>query len=330
MLTIMIQFGVLEPTLQPGLSRLRWQCSCGDILFSDVTEVREGGVAELIAQMRRTSGVEVSVTTYDRPSGNQQYRGIHPHNGPGTTTVPAGPIIAPPQPALHLISCMHGDQFRKVLQQDRVETVTTDRTLLCFLRQRYHHHRGRFLQLAKLKRINGISFVKICLPAGGSVDVRQHNPCCAALPAAPSACECVPPKAKVEPSPTAEYRCIPGPPATIPPISPEYLASLLTCPTEVHEQDTWILNQLPKRICGKLQGQLGQPAEGWGIYYQEGWDRDLIIMIIFVLFLVGSLLFGVLWSRYHFDVQGAFGVSAYMVAASAGIITVVVTRAEKM
>jgi hypothetical protein len=62
-------------------------------------------------------------------------------------------------------------------------------------------------------------------------------------------------------------KCIPGPPATYPPISPEYLASLFTCPTDVHEEDTWILDQLPKRTCGELAGQIGVPAEGWGIYY---------------------------------------------------------------
>jgi hypothetical protein len=98
----------------------------------------------------------------------------------------------------------------------------------------------------------------------------------------------------------------------------------------VHEKDIWILKQLPKRICGQLQGRIGQPAEGWGIYYQEGWDRDVITLAIFVVFAVASLLFGVLWTTFQYDVQGAFGVSAYMVATCAVLIPVVVTRVEKM
>ncbi|KAI8938042.1 hypothetical protein NX059_005714 [Plenodomus lindquistii] len=267
--TTMIQFRVLEPILRPGWSRLRWKCSCGDVLFSDVREVRKGGIAALVAQMRRTSGVKVDVITHNNQTDNQQYRG------------------------------------------------------------QYHRHRGRFLHLAKLKSMNGISLTKLRLPIGGSVDVQDHSSHCTILPAGPTACECIPPLAKVEPSPTAEYQCVPGPPATQPPIPPQYFASLFTCPTDIHEEDTWILDQLPKRICGKLQGRIGQPAEGWGIYYEEGWDRDLIILVIFSLFLLGSLLFGILWSRYHFDVQGAFGVSAYMITASAGVMTVIVTRAEQ-
>jgi hypothetical protein len=98
----------------------------------------------------------------------------------------------------------------------------------------------------------------------------------------------------------------------------------------VHESDTWILNQLPKRTCGELAGRIGVPAEGWGIYYQEGWDRDVITLAILVVFIVASLLFGVLWSRYRFDVQGAFGVSAYMIACCAVLVPFAVTRAEKL
>ena len=228
---------------------------------------------------------------------------------------------------MHLLTCMHRNQLFKVLHQDRIEYVTTDRTLLCFLRSQYLRHRGRFLHMLSLK---GIFFVKFRLPIGGSVDVRHHNPCCVAASAGSMTCECIPPSSKVEPSPGAEYRCIPGPPTTYPPISPEYLSSLFTCPTDFHEEDTWILDQLTKRTCGELQGQIGKPAEGWGIYYQEGWDRDIITLAILVVFVLASLLFGVLWSRFHYDVQGAFGVSAYIVASCAVLIPVVAMRAEKL
>jgi hypothetical protein len=177
-----------------------------------------------------------------------------------------------------------------------------------------------------LQSVKGISFVKFRLPIGGSVDVRHHDPCCVADTTGPKTCECIPPPPKVEPSPGAEYRCIPGPPATYPPIPPVYLASLFTCPTDVHEKDTWILDQLPKRTCGELKGQIGQPAEGWGIYYDEGLDGDMLAWTILIVFLVASLLFGVLWSKFQYDIQGAFGVSAYMVACCAAVLPVIVTK----
>jgi hypothetical protein len=218
---------------------------------------------------------------------------------------------------------MHSGRFRKSLVQDRIENVTWDHQLFRFMRQQYTRHRGLSKRLA-LKTVTGIFFVRFRLPLGGSVEVRHHDPCCKG-----GSCECVPPPDLVEPAPRAEYRCVPGPPKVWPPIDPHYLAHLFTCPSYTNEHDTWILDQLPKRTCGEIQGRAGRPGEGWGIYYQEGWDRDLITLVVFVLFLSGSLLFGVLWSTLKMDVQGAFGVSAYMITAGGIVISLVVMRADK-
>jgi hypothetical protein len=159
---------------------------------------------------------------------------------------------------------------------------------------------------------------------GGSVEIRHHDLCCKFSP-----CECLPPESKVEPAPQAEYRCRPIPPKTSPPVLPEYLTHLFNSPCVINENDTWILDQLPKRTCGELHGRVGDPAEGWGIYYQEGWDRDKVTSILFILFLLGSLLFGILRSKFEMDVQGAFGVSAYMISACAILISLIATKLDK-
>lgn len=340
-----------EKPLRSG-QMLKSQQACGESLHSDMAELRKGGIGELVDHMRRTSGAKVRASAHNHQSGNQQYIVPHPiqwirravtslfggstkksssclpqHNIPCTVTTSAG-NPQPQQSILYLLACMHRNRLRKILQQERIEDVATDRALLCFLRKQYLRHRGRFLHVLSLKSVKGISFVKFRLPIGGSVDVRHHDPCCVTNNTGQVTCECIPPPPKVEPSPGAEYRCIPGPPATYPPIPPVYLASLFTCPTDVHEKDTWILDQLPKRTCGELRGQIGQPAEGWGIYYDEGLDRDTLALTVLVVFLVASLLFGVLWSRFQYDVQGAFGVSAYMVACCAVLLPVIVTRLE--
>ncbi|KAH6878253.1 hypothetical protein BKA58DRAFT_91765 [Alternaria rosae] len=347
---VMIAAGLLEPPLRPDMVRLRWRCACGESLHSDVRELRKGGIDKLVHHMRRTSGAKVRASAQNHQSGNQQYIAPHPiqwirkavtsivgdstmksssclpqHNTPRTATA-NNPSAQ--QSILHLLACMHRNRLRKVLQQERIEDVTTDRALLCFMRRQYLRHRSRFLHILSLKSVKGISFVKFRLPIGGSVDVRHHDPCCVTNSTGQVTCECIPPPPKVEPSPGAEYRCIPGPPATYPPIPPVYLASLFTCPTDVHEKDTWILDQLPKRTCGELRGQIGQPAEGWGIYYDEGLDRDTLALTVLLVFIIASLLFGVLWSRFQYDVQGAFGVSAYMVACCAVLLPVIVTRLE--
>jgi hypothetical protein len=245
------------------------------------------------------------------------------HNSEPTTTGSSGSGPPLAQQVLHLLACMHSGRFRKSLYQERIENITTDHQLFRFMRRRYTRQRSLGKRLS-LKTVIGVFFVKLRLPLGGSVEVRHHDPCCKA-----GSCECVPPPDLVEPAPRAEYRCIPGPPAVWPPIDPHYLAHLLNCPSYTNEHDTWILDQLPKRICGQIQGRAGRPAEAWGIYYQEGWDRDLIALIVFLVFLSGSLLFGVLWSKSKMDVQGAFGVSAYIMSACGIVISLIVIRADK-
>ena len=134
--------------------------------------------------------------------------------------------------------------------------------------------------MLSFKSIQGIFFVKFHLPIGKTVTVQDHKSNCTANSAATD-CVCIPPPSLVEPAPNAQYRCEPGPPAVYPPIPPEHLRSLFSFPEDADKCDNWILTKLPKRVCGKLQGQAGQPAEGWGVYYQEDWDRDLICVMIF-------------------------------------------------
>lgn len=103
---------------------------------------------------------------------------------------------------------------------------------------------------------------------------------------------------------------------------------MLSSPKCINERETWVLNQLPKRTKGELQEKFGQPAEGWGIYYQEGVDFDMIIGVVFSVFLLASLLFGVLWTVLEMDIQGAFGISSYMVTASGIFLAWLASRAK--
>lgn len=330
---------------------------CGDRIFSDVVEYRNGGIAQLMPRLERSSATKVTAATYNHQTGNQRYIAPRPvqwlrngfaklstgagtsaragaciplHNIPGSAAASAAPNNPPvPRSLLYLMACMHRNRSRKVLQQDAMEDVRTDRQLLKFMRKQYIQHRGRVRNMLSLKSIQGIFLVKFNLPIGSTVIVRDHASYCAANAAVPVGCECIPPPAMVEPALNAQYRCIPGPPATYPPIPSEHLVTLFSHPSYADETDDWILQQLPKRICGRLQGQAGHPAEGWGVYYQEDWDRDLITVMVFLVFLVASVLFGALWSVYKFDIQGAFGISAYMVAVCAALIPLIAMLADK-
>jgi hypothetical protein len=323
----------------------------GDEICSDVEELEQGGVAELVDRMERTSGVKVTASSYRQYAGGQQYPMPRPDRwirkgfskvasaltnvwkpSPclpqhAASSIPATGTTSAQTPSqhqiLHLVACMHRDPVRKFVQQDRIEDLRTDRELLDFMRRGYVRQRKAFLRILSLKCVKGIYFVKLWLPVGGIVIVRHYGHCS-------DPCDCIPPPAKVEPSATAEYRFSPIVPKTRPPIPPEYLAEHFCNPSNAGEGDFCILNQVPKRTCGPLQGVLGDPAEGWGIYYDEVWDKDLITLALFIILAISTLLFGVLWAKYKFDVQGAFGISAWMASLGGMLLFVLVPRLEKI
>jgi hypothetical protein len=366
----LIATGHREPPLQPAKVRLRWKCvclhhapllikhrgsdrskRCGENFTSDIMEYEPGGVSEMIAHVTKLTGSEVTSTPYAPSSTNQKYINRRPdislqsgftrlaaifrrssdhctlpQHSSNTTPIHSVHDANLQQPKiLHLMACMHSGNYGKSLHQDPIDTIDTDRKLFLFLRQQFSRCRGRFCTILSLKRVKSIYFVKFNLFMGGSVEVRHHSHCCDNI------CECIPPQSRVEPSPQAEYSCKPaGPLKSGPPILPDLLSHYFAHPSCISEQDNSILNRLPKRICGQLQGKIGEPAEGWGIYYQEGWDGDIIMLVAFVMFLVGSLLFGILWSRFKMDIQGAFGVSAYIMTAATLFISLVAIKAGKL
>ncbi|RYF45434.1 MAG: hypothetical protein EOO38_16030 [Cytophagaceae bacterium] len=68
---------------------------------------------------------------------------------------------------------------------------------------------------------------------------------------------------------------------------------MLTSPECIPDDETLVLDQISKRLCGELQGKVRKPAEGWGIHVQEGWDTDILIGVVAIMFLA-SLLFAIL------------------------------------
>ncbi|KAF3045537.1 hypothetical protein E8E12_009384 [Didymella heteroderae] len=333
---------------------------CGESFFGDVKEYRPGEAQTLIEQMNRSTGAKVTVTSYSKTSGNQNWvlktprmvrrltgsltsgragasnpQGCLPqHNEssqpvPSTGTAATGTTTAQVTSTLHLLACAHRTQRRKWFLQNPIDTIFTDRALFCFMRQQLERNRSLIRSILTMTSVQGMFFVKFRLRMGNTVEVRDHNPCCTS--ANLNTCECIPPVANVEPSPDAEYRCSPaGPLATWPPVLSQDLMHMLSSPQCINEQEIWVLEQLPKRTSGQLQERTGQPAEGWGVYYQEGIDFDIIITVVFVVFLFASLLFGVLWTRFEMDIEGAFGVSSYMITTIGILLAMIANRAKNV
>jgi hypothetical protein len=160
----------------------------------------------------------------------------HNSSSPSTTCpAPSGTQI--PGSGLRLMTCMNYKRSRKRLQQGCVASVKTNQDLFYFLRNQYASRCKRLLLALSFKSVQGIYLVKFDLTKGGDVIVRDHEPYCTVTTAAPKDCECLPPASKVEPSPGAEYRCLRGPPATIPSIPPEFLLERFLRPSIEGDDD---------------------------------------------------------------------------------------------
>lgn len=100
----------------------------------------------------------------------------------------------------------------------------------------------------------------------------------------------------------------------VPPVGENLMAHLFHHPEDANEASITCL-RAPKKRKAKLSvcPQQGTSV-GWGIHLVEGWVVARVWLLVLVLFLVGSLAFGVCWAALRRDVQGAFGVAAYVVA----------------
>jgi hypothetical protein len=90
-------------------------------------------------------------------------------------------------------------------------------------------------------------------------------------------------------------------------------------PQCIDPNDTYVLEQVPRRTCGRLEGKVKQHAEGWGLYLQEGPDIQILAALVIIV-LVASVLFVILWSYFMHDVQGASGVGSYIVSAVMALV----------
>lgn len=96
-----------------------------------------------------------------------------------------------------------------------------------------------------------------------------------------------------------------------------------------HPEEAWDIlyaySRFPKKRKGELEVNPSYgPRVGWGIQIVEGWIGSRVWLLSLSLFLCGSLAFAICWTVLKHDIEGAFGVSAYVVA----LLTLVVGAAQ--
>ena len=96
---------------------------------------------------------------------------------------------------------------------------------------------------------------------------------------------------------------------------------------------SYVFLRTPKKLGEKLLPNDVNPPEGWGMYFEEGLRVSRLYMFILLLYLLGTLVFGIIWYR-EFGMAGpqsgfgAFGISGWMVGLISFITMVMFKWAE--
>ena len=200
-------------------------------------------------------------------------------------------------------------------QQDLPNRVINDKQLFHLLRKTYASERRVFMHRFWPKTVIRVSLAYFLVDLSEYVELKHY-----ACHAGGDNCRCIPPPDMIRPSNNAQYDCLPREPRVKPPIGPNYLTHYFQNPHCIKsEKLVCTLNQVPKRV-GPCMAKSGtERVDGWGIEFDEGWDRGRLRNFVFGLITVGSLIFAILWSALKKDTQSAFGISGFIV----GILSIV-------
>ncbi|CAN9142311.1 unnamed protein product [Alternaria sp. RS040] len=347
-ITLLVSLECLEPPLETGWTRIKIEChTCGERSFDDVLEHHEGGIAQLKQWMERALNATITVVHSSEKATSTSGRWHPPalvhnilrglqnisrwgksprssvlpeHNGPQLESEPRrAKSPSPERSSLRLMSCVHRNWEHRILLQDRVDHINTDREFFTFLKTQVQKRRSRVMRILSCRKIQAIHFTMFKLRMGNRLEVRDHRDCCKA------SCNCLPPRDH----PDYDFACPLD--ITYPVIPPRAFAHMLKhTRRDVHEDQTHICRWVPKRKGTTLDvDPKTELADAWGLYFEEGWDPN-DIMTLFGLVFVASLVFLVCWSKYTSDVSAASGVSSYMITVASIAISLLVIRAGNM
>ncbi|KAK8215696.1 hypothetical protein IWZ01DRAFT_494916 [Phyllosticta capitalensis] len=311
-----------ESPVPDGHVRVRWTCSCGAHLHDDFIENREGAARELEAYLNRvphsrpsTSSSPSSATS---PNGSQifsraasfgnltpdsahsapsPYGSFPPWKSSPTALRSNNPftIGVPQLPTTRwLLACAEeGQLVTKLTHVDVTETlVRSDKDFAMELRRMYSYVNRRWWRLFRLRGLTSIEFVRFEVHRNRFVDIRK--------------CPDMPPTNR-------GYDFEPH--DLTPPVGSQYLMHLFLHP-EDYDSEFIAYARMPKKRNTQLD-----VGVGWGIHLVEGFLADRVWMLITTLFGFASCVFAFVWSFVKEDVQGAFGVAAWMLALATMLVS---------
>ena len=309
------------------------ESKCGHHLYDDFQEIQPGAIAKLQQDLYEryentnkgvnSGGSESSGNSQDGKGRNSkgsfgQWWLCWRSSGGRSPTLPLhqdqnlpsqDPGIAlatcPSEKVFLLLCIPHRKWATKLVYMDFC-TLLSDQLFFAELQTQYKSMQGKWRPWFSLKQLMCINFVQFELHKNELVDIRMTN----ALP----------------PETRDDYRYRPAPPEHMPPFGKNLLMHLYEHPEDA-DDDAFCLDRIPKKLRERLVRPQRSSEVGWGVHLNEG--LNLKKMCIFgLLGLFFSASFGVIWSVKRDDVQGGFGVAAFVTAALTFTIGIVQATLE--
>ncbi|SPO06948.1 uncharacterized protein DNG_09642, partial [Cephalotrichum gorgonifer] len=326
-----------------GHSRLEWTCECGDDLYVDFPETDGDAFRNLEVFLQRqaydtgggtTPSQALSATTAcsgrtgnpqppltrtpppvpNPPNNARQTPRQGPNPPPGGQssggTGRDAPIRGrnPDLPKRFLELCVNTGEFQKQLAEIDVSSVRSDGQLFDRIRERYREVRSFRVKYFLLKPVD-VHFVHF------SVEDRYRVGILDKPMAIPSKDEMT----------TEGYTYTPYP-LRPPPIPANIFLHHLSNPGP-HKSLLWG-NRMPQKVDRSIFQTYppdDTPVIGWGVHIIEGLNRTTVLMCA----LAGLVVSGVVstaWAIARDDVQGGFGIGAWLTSMEAIVLMLVVTK----
>ncbi|KAK8879748.1 hypothetical protein PGQ11_001042 [Apiospora arundinis] len=329
---------VCGPTTGPGTGeqRVYYTCKCGFTLCDDYIERRPGALEDL-KHFLSASGIRVGASIADLESNtiatSTPGGRTLPIANPGTlqtkTTADRGrsrlrlpfdirlprywqtqnnslelgkcgqertaTAPAPPKNHNYLLLCVPFGNLIYKLQQPEVCTVDSDQDFFSLLRVLYHKSRTKLSLMPALKRVKSIHFVQFEMYRRDLTDVRSQ-------PALP------PPETL-----KTDYLYDPMPADLMPPVGSNLLVHFFEHPTHAGALPD-LYRRIPKKLREKLSPcPVKGSSVGWGIAFAEGVDAFTFFLCGCAGFIV-CLMVSIAWTVAQSDIQGGFGIGAFLLA----------------
>ncbi|KAK3295275.1 uncharacterized protein B0H64DRAFT_143713 [Chaetomium fimeti] len=324
---------LIRPPIKEGYIRLEWRCDCGDSLYADFAESDADSIRQLEASLKGHAphaGGGTAPSQPNHPPGgasaptpapgpppsqppyNTQSNNTGQTPGQNQPPVAAGGVTHTSGPASQakkrfIELCINTGEFQRQLAEIDISTVASDAQLFERIRERYREVRSFRVKYFLLKPVD-VHFVQFSVEDRHRVGILDK----------PMA---IPTVAEMAAEGYAYHPC----PLRPPPIPANIFLHHLSKPGQ-HPKLLWG-NRIPQKLHKSIL-QIQTPDDlvtGWGVHIIEGLNMTTVLLCSLAGLLV-SMIVAVVWAVVKGDVQGAFGIGAWVTSVEAILVMLVVTK----